>query len=156
MTVRGRFDVGGFAAIPSPSRPRSGGFTLIELLVVIAIIAILAALLLPALNKAKEQSQGAKCISNLRQLAVAWTMYSGDNKDQLAVNGNTNYQPPGNADGPQPGSDPQWCPGQMDVGAPYPGEQTNVNWIKGGVIYPNVGSPGVYRCPADPSTLRNG
>jgi prepilin-type N-terminal cleavage/methylation domain-containing protein len=98
MTSSRNFVSGGIAAVPSANRSRSGGFTLIELLVVIAIIAILAALLLPALSRAKEESQGAKCISNLKQLAVAWTMYSGDNKDQLAVNGNTNYQPPGNAD----------------------------------------------------------
>jgi prepilin-type N-terminal cleavage/methylation domain-containing protein/prepilin-type processing-associated H-X9-DG protein len=136
-------------------RPRKAGFTLIELLVVIAIIAIPAALLLPALSKAKEQSQGAKCLSNLKQLTLAWFLYSGDNKDQLAVNGNTNYQPPGDAAGPNPGVNPQWCPGQMDQGAPYPGEQTNIAWPMAGVVYPNVGGPGVYRCPADVSTLNH-
>jgi prepilin-type N-terminal cleavage/methylation domain-containing protein/prepilin-type processing-associated H-X9-DG protein len=131
-----------------------GGFTLIELLVVIAIIAILAALLLPALNKAKQQSQGAKCISNLRQLTLAWTMYSGDNRDKLAINGNTNFEPPGSYAGPNPpGVNLQWCPGEMEATSPYEGEQTNVAWLMAGVVYPYVSSPGVYRCPADSSTF---
>jgi prepilin-type N-terminal cleavage/methylation domain-containing protein/prepilin-type processing-associated H-X9-DG protein len=138
---------------PARNRPQTGGFTLIELLVVIAIIAILAALLLPALTKAKQQSQGAKCISNLRQLALAWSMYSSDNKDALAVNGNTNYEPPGNQNGPSPGVNPQWCPGEMEEGSPVDGEQTNTAWIMAGMVYPYVGSPGVYRCPADSSSF---
>src|SRR5262245_8235777 len=62
------------------------GFTLIELLVVIAVIAILAALLLPTLGKSKEQAQRTVCSGNLKQLSVAWVLYSEDHNDLLVNN----------------------------------------------------------------------
>jgi prepilin-type N-terminal cleavage/methylation domain-containing protein/prepilin-type processing-associated H-X9-DG protein len=117
-----------------------GGFTLIELLVVIAIIAILAAMLLPALSRAKATGQSAACLSNLKQLQLGYLMYLSDNNDWL---------PPDNAR--TISGYIQNLPGSWVVGnAKRDGNTTN---IQAGVIFRYVGAAGVYHCPADHSTV---
>ncbi len=125
----------------------------------IAIIAILAALLLPTLNKSKQQAQGCQCISNQKQLTLAWAMYNGDNREYFVCNGDNGSLPtsgnPTVAPPPDP-QYPQWAPDDMSQNAAVPGEQISLPWLESGLIYPYVGSPGVYHCPADPSTYNNG
>jgi len=110
------------------------GFTLIELLVVIAIIAILAAMLLPALSRAKNKAQGIMCMSNLKQVGLALTMYADD------FNG---WFPP-NLQGSGIGG---WIQGHMDWTTDA--ENTNTVLLLAGKIGPYTRSAGIYRCPAD-------
>ena len=125
-----------------PNKKISDGFTLIELLVVIAIIAILAAMLLPALSKAKTKAQGVQCMNNLRQMMIGWKLYPDDYGDLLLA---SNDLP-----APNPNRRVNWVSGGLNF------DPNNVsNWdvnqdLVNSPLLPYIGkSYAVWKCPAD-------
>jgi prepilin-type N-terminal cleavage/methylation domain-containing protein/prepilin-type processing-associated H-X9-DG protein len=128
-------------------RPSAAAFTLIELLVVIAIIAILASLLLPALATAKAKAYTVKCISNSKQLSLAWILYADENDDRLI--GNLDGLPAQNA----ANSNITWCVGWLDNAAFRP-DNTNLALLRNSQLYPYVRAEGIYKCPSDRSRSR--
>ena len=128
------------------------GFTLIELLVVIAIIAVLMAILMPALNRVKEQGKRAACLSNLRQLGLTWILYADENDDKI-INGEADEGNDGTAVMPTSGHHAyeQWWTGDDCAAGYMQGEQlpeeTQIRAIKAGALYPYCKNEKLYRCP---------
>ena len=105
------------------------GFTLVELLVVIGIIALLVSILLPALNKAREDAKRVRCLSNQRQLVMAWQMYASDNKGHI-VGSNTPAYP----------ANPWWY---------WAAAGNTLECLYNGKLWPYLKNYDVYKCPND-------
>jgi len=128
------------AAKRSDSRCHLRAFTLIELLVVIAILGILAAMLLPALSRARQKAQGAACLSNGKQMMTAMTLYTGDNNELFPPNpddGNTN-------------TGYNWCPGSAGIGGPQEFDPSVLKDPTRSLLITYMGgNVDLFRCPAD-------
>jgi len=120
------------ASMNSQQTYRRRGFTLLELLTVVATIVLLATLLFPILSKAKDKAHRTTCLSNLRQLGIAWILYADDNQGFLAESCPTN-------------NSEVWVEGNMS----NPNEAGNAELIRRGKLFPYNQSAPIYHCPTD-------
>jgi prepilin-type N-terminal cleavage/methylation domain-containing protein/prepilin-type processing-associated H-X9-DG protein len=134
----------------TPAERTSKAFTLIELLVVIAIIAILAALLLPALGRAKALAHRTVCLNNLKQVQMAWVLYPDDNRGRLVINGE---------DSDANSIIPSWVNGIMAQDPESPilkARSTNTSLLvenRHALFAPYISTARSYKCPTDRSTV---
>ena len=126
-------------SVPKHREKRLKGFTLIELLVVIAIIAILAAILMPVLQKAQERARVAQCLSNKKQMAMGWVMYTGDNNDWIMPNADESAS-----------TSNAWVTGTLKWAADNP-DNTNTYLLQTSILGNYYASKvvGLYKCPDD-------
>jgi len=133
---------------------KAKGFTLIELLVVIAIIAVLMAILMPSLNRAREQGKRAACLNNLKQLGLAWIAYAGDNDDRI-MNGEAEFNQGALGQTtmtlPTRHKGEKWWVGTDCVNGYMTGvklsQEQQWNAIRTGAMFPFVPELKVFRCP---------
>ena len=125
------------------NKKKTNGFTLIELLVVIAIIAILAAMLLPALAKAKSQAHQSICLNNFKQLGIMMQLYADDNEDDVVHNGNGLVRL-------------TWVGGVFSTRPQDAGKPEMLIDKKFSLFGQYIQTKGVYRCPSDTSTIKIG
>lgn len=126
---------------------RCGAFTLVELLVVIGIIAVLISVLLPALNKARQQAQVTACMANMKQLMNAWVMYANDNRGQLVF---AETGPGGTVTIDKPPT-PIYTIVQPDgwvIDVPGNGSEGVEASVRAGALWKYAPAVGTYRCPS--------